>query len=314
MEFALPAALALCLLAIPAAFAGRQRPRSALALPTLAGFGVVRPTTRQRLARVLPFARAAAVILLAAAVARPRHGQASAVIQAEGIDIALALDISSSMETNRTGSKTRLDAAREVIREFIRGRENDRIGVVVFQLDALALAPLSLDYDALDQAVADVKSGLLPDGTGIGVGIAEALNLLRDSPAASRVVILLTDGEHNATSITPEEAADLAAAMRIRVYTIGVKAGDTQSATRAELDEERLTAIAERTGGLYFSATSQAGLADVYDEIGRLETSRVGREGFSRYTEYGPWLALAAAALLLAEVIGRATVFRRAPR
>ncbi len=223
MEFALPAALAFALLALPVAWLARRRARG-YSVPSVSPVAGIQPTWRLRAARALPVLRVLAVVALAVAVAGPRKGNATAVIPGEGIDIALSLDISSSME-QRFGNSTRLEVTKDVIREFIKQRENDRIGLVVFQKDALSLSPPSLDYDALDRMVADVESGLLPDGTGIGVGLANALNMLQDSTAASRVVILLTDGEHNADSISPEEAAQLAVALKIRVYTIGVVSG-----------------------------------------------------------------------------------------
>jgi Ca-activated chloride channel family protein len=259
----------------------------------------------------LPVFRALAVCALAVAVAGPRVGNANAVVPAQGIDIALSIDISSSMDTSGFGSGTRLEATRRVIRDFIKGRENDRIGLVVFQRDALPLTPPSLDYEALDKTVADLKSGLLPDGTGIGVGLAEGLNMLRESTAASRIVILLTDGEHNADSISPEDAAELASALKIRVYTIGVVS--STAARRSEVDEELLQAIADRTGGRYFKADNPGALAEIYDEIGNLETSRVGRERFERFTELSPWFAGAAAGLLLVDLLLRATWLRRSP-
>ena len=220
--------------------------RAAVPVPSGRGFRALPPTLRLRLLPLLPVLRVGAVAFLAVAIARPRIGEVNAVVPARGIDIALSFDISSSMTAAELApGKDRLQATKEVIREFIANRENDRIGLVVFQRDALALSPPTQDYAALDRMVADIESGLLADGTGIGVGLSSALNMLRDSSAASRVVILLTDGEHNATSITPEAAAQLAAALQVKVYTIGVI-----SPGRADgIDEERLRGIADLTGG-----------------------------------------------------------------
>lgn len=310
MEFALPAALALAVLAVPVALLARRRQRG-YAVPSAAALVTIRPGWRIRAARALPVLRVTAALLLVVAIAGPRRGDARAVVPGEGIDIALSLDISSSMG-QRFGDSTRLDVTREVIREFVRSRTNDRIGFVVFQEEALALSPPSLDYAALDRIIADVESGLLRDGTGIGVGLAEALNMLQGSTAASRVVILLTDGEHNAQSISPEEAAQLAVALGIRVYTIGV-VSDSAFASRRGIDEALLREIASHTGGRYFEADSPQALADVYEEIGGLETSRINRESFEQFTEYAPWFAAAAAALLLAELALRGTLLRRSP-
>ena len=310
MEFALPAALGLAFLALPVAWLARRRARG-YPVPTTAPLAGIAPGWRLRAARALPALRVLAVVALAVAIAGPRKGNATAVIPGEGIDIALSLDISSSMQ-QRFGDSTRLDVTREVIREFIKGRENDRIGLVVFQKDSMPLSPPSLDYAALDRMIADLESGLLPDGTGIGVGLADALNILQDSTAASRIVILLTDGEHNADSISPEAAADLAVTLKIRVYTIGVVSGDSPFG-RQEIDEELLQEIADRTNARYFAASSPQALADVYEEIGKLETSRISRESFERFTEMAPWFAATAAGLLLLELVLRGTLLRRSP-
>lgn len=313
MDFANPYLLALSILAVPVLALALWRRRSAVAVPTATGLGAVPITFRLRAARALPFLRVAAIVLLAISLARPRVGQANAVVPAEGIDIALALDVSSSMTDEMPGAagKSKLEVTKSVIRNFIDGRQNDRIGFVVFQKEALALSPPTLDYKALDSIVEQTDSGILPDGTAIGVGISSALNMLRDSNAASRIVILLTDGEHYASSISPEAAADLAAALKIRLYTIGVV--DRGGIRDSGVDEERLKTIAETTGGKYYAADSPTALADVYQEIGQLETSRVGREHFERFTEYAPWFAGAAAAVVAVELLFSATWLRRMP-
>lgn len=311
MELAHPYLLPFALLAIPVALLAMRRRGAPHPVPSAAGLSGAPSTFRLRAARWLPALRVAAVLLLVVGLARPRAGRAEALVPAEGIDIALSLDISSSMDANSLGGgKSRLDVTREVIRDFIKGRTNDRIGLVVFQEDALPMAPLTLDYAALDRVVAEINSGILPDGTGIGVGLSSALTMLRDSPARSRIVILLTDGEHNAKSIHPNDAAAMAEALRIRVYTIGVE-GAT-GARGHSFDEELLKSIASRTGGKYFLARSGSELADVYAEIGKLETSRLDHERYERFVEYGPWLALAGAALLLSELVLRGTWLRRA--
>jgi Ca-activated chloride channel family protein len=315
MEFADPFALLLALFALPVVAVSFWSRRAALPVASGAAFDGLAPTWRLRFARALPVLRVVAVVLFAIALARPRLGDANAVVPAQGVDIALSLDISSSMTTSLLGSKqNRLEATKDVIRKFIQGRKDDRIGFVVFQKDALAVAPPTLDYDALDKIVAQVESGILPDGTGIGVGIAAALNMLRDSTAASRVVILLTDGQHNTESITPEEAARLAASLRIKVYTIGVvNARPAPGKTSPEIDEDRLRGIADITGGRYFLADSPAALAGVYDEIGRLETSAVGREHFEKFTELAPWFLAGAVLLLVLDLGLGATWLRRVP-
>ena len=311
MQFAAPAALALAVLALPVFLLARTRGRRPVRIPSTALLAGAPGSLRLRLLPFLPILRVLAIVALAVAVAGPRVGDANAVVPSQGVDIALSLDISSSMNTSGFGGATRLEGAKKVIRDFIKGRADDRIGLVVFQRDALPLAPPSLDYQALDRMVSQIESGLLPDGTGIGVGLGSALNMLRESTAASRIVILLTDGEHNADSISPEAAAQLATALKIRVYTVGVVS--TNASGRSEIDEKLLQAIADRTNGKYFKANNPQALADVYAEIGKLETSRVGRERFERFTQLAPWFAGAAAALLLADLVLRGTWLRRNP-
>jgi Ca-activated chloride channel homolog len=312
MEFADRLLLLLALLVIPAALLlwFRRRERS-YAVPSAVSLTGLRPTLRQKALLLLPGLRIVAILLLVVALARPRSGDAEAIVPSEGIDIAISLDLSSSMEVAfGRGGRSRLDVTKDVVREFIKGRQNDRIGLVVFRNDAFAVAPPSLDYDALDIIIRDFDAGFMPDGTGIGVGLASALTMLQDSTAASRIVILLTDGEHNAESIRPEAAAELAASLRIRVYTIGVV--DDVRRVRG-IDEPLLRHMATSTGGRYFVADSGEDLAEIYQEISLLETSRISGEQFERFHEYGPWLLAAAAALILLEIALRATWLRRPP-
>jgi Ca-activated chloride channel family protein len=157
-----------------------------------------------------------------------------------------------------------------------------------------------------------LEPGFLPDGTGIGVGLASSLNMLQESTAASRVVILLTDGQHNANSISPEQAAELAISLKIRVYTIGV-VNQTNPGINEGIDERLLVEIADRTGATYFEADSPQELQDIYVEIGSLERSRIGRASFESFTEWAPWFAAGAAALVALELVLRGTVLRRTP-
>ncbi len=316
MHFADPWLLLLALVAIPLAIARWRRSAPAIAVPFALGLEAAPIGWRVRLRRLLPFLRIIAILLLVAGLARPRLGQAETLVPAEGVDIALSVDVSSSMALSpfSTG-RTRLDSVKDVIRDFIASRETDRVGLVVFQREALPLVPLTLDHEALDTIIADLGADLLPDGTGIGVGIASALSMLEDSSASSRIVILLTDGRHNVDSLSPAEAAEIAAALRIRVYTIGVvEEGDRpQGFSPTTIDAELLTFIAEHTGARYFEAATAEDLAEVYDEIASLETSRVGGETFPRHGELGLWLVAAGAVLLLGELTLGRTWLRRTP-
>jgi Ca-activated chloride channel homolog len=308
MEFVEPLAL-LLLLVLPLLYFARIR-RPGIAIAGLATAGPLPRTWRLRWMSALPVLRILAIVLLVVAIARPREGHATTVIPAEGIDIALSLDLSGSMTFARFDEgMDRLEGAKAVIRDFIASRPDDRIGLAVFQRSAIPLSPPTLDHDALDQIVADLETGLVQDGTAIGLGLAAAVNLLIDSPAASKVVILLTDGIHNARdTIHPLDAVELARALDIRLYTVGV-AGP--GAGGGQVDDELLEEMAEATGGRYYRATSLTALADVYEEISLLETSGFERERFISYREYGPWLIIAAAIALVLDLVLRATVFRR---
>lgn len=257
-----------------------------------------------------------ALALLVCALARPRHGLAVSTTPEDGIDIALALDISGSMLLSADnerggpaiGGPSRIQAAKDVLHEFVGTLESDRVGLVVFQSRALLLSPLTQDHRALLQQIDTAAPGMLPDGTAIGSGLGQAVDLLRDSPARSRVVILLTDGANNAGQITPVQAAQIARALDVHVYTIGFA-----SRTGNDVDRALLQQIAERTGGASYTASTRSELAQAYAKIAALERSRIGERDFTTYREYAPWLAIGALALLVIEAYARALVWRRYP-
>ena len=275
----------------------------------LAGF---RPTWRLRY-RWLPTAiRAAALALLVVAIARPQTGQAESVLPGQGIDIALVLDLSSSMRSNSLGDGSRQEVAQRVLADFIEGRTEDRIGLVIFREESLVLSPLTLDYDALAELLVQAPQVGLSDGTAIGVGLATAVDLLRDSRARSRVAILLTDGENTAGNIEPLAAARIAETLGMRVYTIGVLAPGSRAAGQLNVNEAALREIANVTGGQYYPAESEQALAAIYDSIEKLEKSRVGRPQYGEYNELAAYFIVAALALLALELGLRATVWRQA--
>jgi len=307
-----PAAL---LLLLPLGLLLAWRWRAPRPSATVADAGVLaaaaRTTWRLRL-RWLPDAfRAAAIVMLVVALARPREGLAVTVLPEEGIDIVAAVDVSSSMRQGFDRTETRLDAARRVLDEFAETLQGDRLGLVAFQSRALTLSPLTNDIAAIQARIDQLEPGLVPDGTAIGLGMAEALGLLEDSPARSRVVVLLTDGSNNAGEIAPVDAARLAQAIGVRVYTIGIVPGS--GAGLDPVDRQAMSQLAEPTGGAFFDAGTPEELAAAYQEIGALERSRVGEREFIAFREYGPWFALAGAALLLVDVGLRATWLRRQP-
>lgn len=315
MTFATPALLAL-LPVLGALFAWRRWRRPA-AQPALAvnDLGLLAaaagPSWRLRLRWAPDLLRALAIIALVIAAARPQRGIAITLQPEEGVDIVLALDMSGSMSqgTAGRGAPTRLEAARTVIDQFVGSLEGNRVGLVIFQSRSLVMSPLTLDRDALRNTVRTIQPGLLPDGTAIGLGLAEALNLLRASDSRSRVVVLLTDGQNNAGEIQPLQAGQLAKALGIRVYTVGF----VSSRGGNDVDEAMLRRIATESGGAYHDAATQKELAKAYAAISLLERSHIGERRFTSYQEYAGWLIGAALALLTVETMLRATWLRRHP-
>ncbi len=280
--------------------------------------------------RWLPAAlRLAALALLVLAIARPQTGRALEVIRGKGVDIVMALDISGSMAALDFEPQNRLGAAKQVIDEFIAGRRYDRIGLVVFAREAFSHSPPTLDYAVLHRQLAEIELAPelgLEDGTAIGLGLAQAAAMLAESDAQSRVIILLTDGVNNAGQIAPLTAAQAAAALEVKVYTVGAARpgqvpipvddpffGPTTRLVESEIDEEVLQQIASETGGLYFRAKDTAGLEQIYGQINQLEKSDVEVQVFTRYRELSGWLLLPALGLLLLEALLRGTLFRALP-
>ena len=290
-------------------------PRPRYALPQLAG---APPDSAQRGWRLrilpwLPAFRVVAMILIIFALARPQATKVEAVRPAEGIDIVLVIDASSSMTTTYLSQdETRIEAARRVAREFVSERIEDRVGLVMFQRRSIVLSPLTLDLDAIDAMIeTSVRSGFLPDGTALGVALAEAVDLLRDSDAASRIVVALTDGENNVPEITTSQAAALARALGVRIYMIGLPPG--QGRVNVGPIELNLVYIADETGGVYFRAEDANELAAAYDHISELERQRVGEETLLTTRELAPLLLIPAALLILLELALRSSWWRRAP-
>ena len=279
-----------------------------------------------RLRWLMPVLRSLAITLLIIAFARPQSGEASEVVERESLDIALALDISGSMSALDFEPLNRLEAAKEVITDFINRREDDRIGLVVFSRDAFIHSPLTIDHQALHFLVSEIRlaSDLgIDDGTAMGMGLGSAANLLKDSPLKSKVIVLLTDGVNTTGQIDPITAAAAAKALDIKIHTIAVgrpgAVGVGEAAMEGgpqegyELDEETLRKIAEITGGMFFRATDGEELKRVYIEIDKLETSKIRVRSFTRFQELWGWLLFVGGGLLISEVILSHTVFRRIP-
>jgi Ca-activated chloride channel family protein len=323
-----PGLLALALLALLAWRVVRQRGRRAtLVFPGTGPLRAIRPPLTVRL-RHLPLAlRVGGLALLVVAFARPQSGRHEEEMLTEGIDIVLSVDISGSMRTEDFRPKNRLEVAKDVVSQFVRGRRNDLIGLVVFAANAYTRCPLTLDYGVLLDLLRRVE--IAPreeDGTAIGMGLATAAARLKDARGKSKVIILLTDGRNNRGEIDPLSGARLAQALGIKVHTIGVgtegKApypiddpilGRRYIEVEADIDEDTLQAIARATGGRYFRAVDSRSLQTIFSTIDAMETSEIRVRGYTRYTELFPWFLYPGAALILAELLLGATVLRRIP-
>ncbi len=274
--------------------------------------------------RHLPFAlRLAALSLIIVAIARPRSSTEIEKIDTEGIDIVLAMDVSTSMLA-RDFKPDRISAAKDIAIEFIAERPSDRIGIVVFAGESYTQCPLTTDRATLINLMKEVQTGLIEDGTAIGNGLATAVARMKDSDAKSRVVILLTDGVNNSGEIAPQTAAEIAKTYGIRVYTIGVGAngmapypvmtpwGTDVQQMQVEIDEKLLQEIADLTGGRYFRATDNTKLSEIYSEINKMEKARTTIDSFPVYKELFGKYALAALICLLLELLVRVAI-RRMP-
>ena len=288
-----------------------RRPVRALRLPRWAtDEGSPRRSARVRTLPYLHALRVLALILVVVAIARPQRSQIEAVTPAEGIDIVLTVDVSSSMIRNQLDDETRLEAARRVARDFVERRGEDRVGLVIFQSESLVLSPLTLDLDAIDSLLeVSVLSGLMRDGTALGLALADSVDLLRDSDATSRIVVAITDGQDNIREVAPAHAAAAARALGVRIYSIGLPANEEGRG----VNELGLIYVAQETSGRYFRAIDLEQLEEAYEEIESLETTRVGEETFRRFDDLAPWLLLPALGLLLIEVAAAASWWRRAP-
>jgi len=284
------------------------------------------PVERLWIARLPVSLRSLCLAAWIIAAAGPRLGSARAELRSEGISIVLAVDISSSMLAEDFSPSNRLDVARRTATEFVRARTSDRIGLVAFAGQALTQVPITTDYEVLEEAIRQLRVGIVEDGTAIGTAIATSANRLRRTPGKSKVVILLTDGVNNKGIVDPRTAAHAAAAFGIKIYTIAVgRQGEAPVPTGqgplglryetmpVEIDEQLLGEIAQNTGGRYFRATDAASLSNIFAEINRLEKTPVQRLVYHRYEEAYRWpLGIGLLALAL-EVVLAATFAVRVP-
>ncbi len=289
-------------------------------------FKGIRPSLRSILAPWLWIVRIGVLSLLIIALARPQAGMHLQEVTTKGIDIMLAMDVSSSMLAEDFKPKNRIEASKAVAKEFVQGRKNDRIGVVIFAGEAFPQCPLTLDYGVVMEIIDRIQ--VAPpewDGTAIGNGIATAVARLKNSKAKSKVIILLTDGVNNAGEIDPMTAAEIAQTFHIRIYTIGIGStgyaimprqtpwGIQKVRVRVEIDEDLLKRIAKETGGLYFRATDTEKLRQIYQQISQMEKTKIEVKEFTRYKEKYLNYAVLALILLVGEIVLQNTWLRRLP-
>jgi Ca-activated chloride channel family protein len=327
VTFAEPGVL-LLLLAIPALVFLRLRRQGTMTsdyrYTTLEPFRSIGPTWRERLRPALFALRMFVLAALIVALARPRSVSRREEIVTEGIDIVLVVDVSGSMLAEDF-QPNRIEAAKAVAVRFVDGRVSDRIGLVVFAAESFTQCPLTVDYRILKRSIEEVRSGLIEDGTAVGMAVANGVNRLRESEAKSRVMILLTDGVNNRGEIDPLTAAQIAAEYGIRIYTVAVGTRGTAPYPvrtpfgiryrniQVEVDEGTLRQVAETTGGRFFRATDNASLEEIYREIDRLEKTKIEVRAYRRYREHYPaWVGLGLLLLALEAALS-GTVLSKIP-
>jgi len=295
-----------------------------LTVSSIKGFTGSDKTFKHYLQHLLFIFRIIAMTLVIIVLARPQSTNRWQDEMTEGIDIVIVLDISSSMLAQDL-RPNRLEASKNVAIEFISGRRNDRIGLVVYSGESFTQCPLTTDHAVLINLFKDIQSGMIEDGTAIGMGLANAVSRLKDSNTKSKVVILLTDGVNNRGEIAPITAAEIASTFKIRVYTIGVGTqgmapapvqtpfGTQIRQVPVEIDEEVLKEIAQITDGKYFRATNNQKLIDIYKEIDQMEKTKIDVKEYSKKQEEYLAFGLAAVFLLLTEILVRNTILRNIP-
>lgn len=297
---------------------------SEIKISSIEGLALSKPTLKIKLRHSLFVLRIITFIFIILVLARPQSSSSKKNVRTEGIDIIMALDISTSMLAEDF-RPNRLEAAKKTAMEFIDMRVDDRIGLVVFSAESFTQSPVTIDHDVIKNLFKDLKTGLLQDGTAIGMGLATSVSRLKDSKAKSKVVVLLTDGVNNTGIIAPLTAAELARSFNIRVYTIGVGTrgfapypfqtpwGIRRQNMEVQIDEDLLRKIASITGGKYFRATNNKALSEIYKEIDAMEKTRVDVSIFSRKSEEFLPFAIGAAITFLLELLLKIFVFRKIP-
>lgn len=290
-------------------------------LSSLAGITAVKPSWRVRFRSVMVVLRSIAFVALVVALARPQSSNVTESVDSDGIDIVLSVDVSGSMLAEDL-KPNRIEAAKNVALDFVKRRENDRIGLVIFSGESFTQCPITIDHNIVNEQLSAIQSGMLQDGTAIGMGLATAVDRLRNSKAKSKIIILLTDGVNNTGLIDPITALEIAKAYKIRVYCIGAGTqgeapypmqtpnGIVKQMVPVEIDEALLKKIATQTGGKYFRATNNSSLSAVYKEIDQLEKSKVEVSSFKHFTDLFFPFALLALVCIALEMLLRYTIFR----
>jgi Ca-activated chloride channel family protein len=301
-----------------------KKQNASFIVPSSLGFINSRPSFRQRLRHRLIVLRILSIVAVIIALARPQTSSSRQSVSTEGIDIVLALDVSTSMLAEDF-KPNRINAAKKYAIDFINRRINDRIGLVVFSGESFTQCPITIDHEVLKNLFEPIKSGMIEDGTAIGMGLATAVSRLNESKAKSRVIVLLTDGVNNTGSIAPLTAAEIAKTYGIRVYTIGIgtigtapypiktQFGIQYRNMPVEIDQNIMKDIAKETNGKYFRATGNKALEEIYNEIDNLEKTKIDVAIFSRFTEKYLLFAFAGFILLILEMLLRYLYFRTVP-
>jgi Ca-activated chloride channel homolog len=302
----------------------KRKARTQIRISSTEAFKNYRPSLKQRMVN-LPFAlRVLAMSLLVVALARPQSSSRASNVKTEGISVVVALDISSSMLAEDF-KPNRIEAAKKVALDFIDGRPNDLIGLVIFSGQSFTQCPLTSDHAVLKNLLKDIKSGSLKDGTAIGEGLATSVSSLKEAPTKSKVVVLITDGVNNSGSIAPQTAGEIALTFGVRVYSVGVGTrgmapypvqtlfGVQYQNMEVQIDEDLLTSVAESTDGRYYRAVNNKRLEAIFAEIDKLEKSKIEITEFKRYTEEYLPFALLAGILFMLELILRYAWLRSLP-
>lgn len=297
---------------------------SVFKISTTAGIKHIKPSWKVKWRPLLLVLRCLAFTALVLAMARPQKTNVTENVDSEGIDIVLSMDISGSMLAEDF-KPNRIEAAISTAIKFVDARPADRIGLVIFAGESFTQCPITIDHNVVKEQLSQIKSGLLEDGTAIGMGLATAVDRLRDARGKSRVVILMTDGVNNTGMVDPQTALEIAKAYKVRVYTIGVGSegqalypvqtpyGLQKQMMPVQIDEKLLQKISRETGGKYYRATGNTKLQDVYKEIDQLEKTKIEVNAYKHYAELFFPFACAGILALLAEIILSYTLFRKLP-